>query len=184
MELRVKNMRGENEKSHIVAWLYEDGGKKSVRLILLNNVHAFKKFGSRVGLMWMCLPVWYLPHHSQTRNQRIISSLVTMDLKHESKRLFLARLFFKVKKLSYCDCLGVGGSVPKREPCLKTQKPFNIFKWNLVHMFLGIKHISIQSHITLAFIITELCPFSDLKKQTSVGTHSAILLFRFEPIIS
>jgi len=44
-------------------------------------------------------------------------------------------------------------------------------------MFLGIVHIFIQGHITLALLISELFPFFG---QTSVGTHSAVLLFSLE----
>jgi len=62
----------------------------------------------------------------------------------------LAGLFFKEKKSTYCDSLSVVVWVAsKLKPYLFTQKQFNIFKLNLVHMFLGLLRISIR-HITLA----------------------------------
>ena len=48
-----------------------------------------------------------------------------------------------------------------------TQKPFKIFKYNLVHMFIGTKRMSIPSHIPLALKIIQLYPLTTAFLMTS-----------------
>ena len=43
--------------------------------------------------------------------------------------------------------------------------------------------MSMPSHITLALIIIQLCPFLDLEKKTSAGVRVAVLLFVFRTLV-
>ena len=81
-------------------------------------------------------------------------SYETIYCRKPEYKSFLACLFFEEKMSWYYDILGVVvcvcGFITKLKPYLITQKAFNIFEWNFVHIFLGTICMCLPSHITEA----------------------------------